>query len=73
MYRRLPRLALLAALLAAFGAYAADWSDTEIQLLRGTRFHDNGNDVDIAKTIVTLQHASGHAYGRNFSAEVGRK
>ncbi|WP_018405553.1 hypothetical protein [Marinobacter gelidimuriae] len=37
-----------------------------MQLLRGTQFHDSGNGTDIAKTIVTLQHASGYKYGRNF-------
>jgi nucleoside-specific outer membrane channel protein Tsx len=46
--------------------HAAQWSDTEIQLLHGDRFHDKGDQVDISKTIVTLQHASGWAYGRNF-------
>lgn len=63
---RLHRLVPLLALLPFITAHAADWSDTEIQLLTGNRFHDNGNDVNIGKTILTLQHASGYKYGRNF-------
>jgi hypothetical protein len=59
--------AVLTALAVASSPVAAlDWSDTEIQLLRGTGFHDNGNDTNIAKTLVTLQHANGYQYGRNF-------
>lgn len=58
--------ALAACALAFQTAHAFDWSDTEIQLLHGNEYHDNGNDTDIGKTIVTLQHASGYKYGRNF-------
>lgn len=63
--KRLISLFAIAVLLSN-STLAADWSDTEISLLRGTRFHDNGNNIDIAKTIITLQHASGYKYGRNF-------
>lgn len=56
----------MAVLLAASAANAENWSDTEISLLHGTKYHDNGNDTDIGKTIITLQHASGYQYGRNF-------
>jgi nucleoside-specific outer membrane channel protein Tsx len=58
--------ALAAACLFATASYAADWSDTELQLLHGTQFRDNGNDAEFAKSILTLQHASGWKYGRNF-------
>lgn len=47
-------------------ALAADWSDTEISYLRGTQFRDNGNDAEFGKSIITIQHASGYRYGRNF-------
>lgn len=67
MFRKLAfSLCAAAALTLSAGAHAADWSDTEISVLHGKKFHDNDNDVDIAKTIVTLQHASGYKYGRNF-------
>lgn len=45
---------------------AAEWSDTEVSVLKGKKYHDNSNGVDIEKTIITLQHASGYKYGRNF-------
>jgi hypothetical protein len=60
------RMLPLLSLLPFMASHAADWSDTEVQLLHGEKFHDNGNDVDISKTILTLQHASGYKYGRNF-------
>ena len=47
-------------------AAAAIWSDTEVQLLYGKNFQEPFNPNDVAKTIVTLQHASGWEYGRNF-------
>lgn len=53
-------------LVASPASRSAEWSDTEVQYLHGRRFHDNGNDSNISKDIVTLQHASGHKYGRNF-------
>lgn len=52
--------------LSSPGVLAADWSDTEVQVLHGTKYHDNGNDTDITKTLVTIQHVSGHEFGRNF-------
>jgi nucleoside-specific outer membrane channel protein Tsx len=60
------KICAIAALAMSTVAHAADWSDNEVSLLRGTKFHDNGNDIDISKTILTLQHASGYKYGRNF-------
>lgn len=47
-------------------AFAADWSETEVQILKGDKYHDAGNDKDIRKTIVTLQHASSYKFGRNY-------
>jgi nucleoside-specific outer membrane channel protein Tsx len=75
---RLGALAFATAVTAA-PAGAADWSDTEILLNHGTRFREPfnppaakdpakpwQNDTDVTKTFLTLQHASGHKYGRNF-------
>ncbi len=61
----------LIAIATAFGtgiesAGAAVWSDTEVQLLYGSKFREPFNPNDVTKTIVTLQHASGWEYGRNF-------
>lgn len=60
--------AIAAACLALASAHAADWSDTEVQLLRGTSFRDNGDTKaqEFGKTIVTLNHVSGYKYGSNF-------
>lgn len=70
MKKRISKLPLLASATAialiSHASIAADWSDTEVQLLHGTKYHDNGNDTDITKTLVTIQHVSGHEYGRNF-------
>ena len=64
---KLPVLAAAASLsLLTQTGFAADWSDTEVQILHGNEYHDNGNDTDISKTLVTIQHASGYEYGRNF-------
>lgn len=66
------RAALLAGLLgaactmSAATSQAATWSDTEVQVLWGDKFTEPFNPNDVTKTIVTLQHASGWDYGRNF-------
>jgi nucleoside-specific outer membrane channel protein Tsx len=65
--------------LLASSSYAAEWSDTEVQFVYGTRFREPfnpagavdpsrpwDNDTDVTKSILTLQHASGHKYGSNF-------
>jgi nucleoside-specific outer membrane channel protein Tsx len=57
---------IISCLGTSFYSQAADWSDTEVSILKGSKYHDNGNGSDIKKTIVTLQHASGYKYGRNF-------
>lgn len=63
----MPKLTAIASvLLASTTAMAADWSDTEVQLLRGTQFRDESNNTHNSRTIMTLQHASGYKYGRNF-------
>lgn len=48
------------------GVHAAEWSDTELQLLYGSGFHDNSNQTQIAKTIVTLQNSAGFKFGRTY-------
>ncbi|NQD38827.1 DUF5020 domain-containing protein [Permianibacter sp. IMCC34836] len=45
---------------------AADWSSTNIQLLRGDDFIIPGVADNVEKDIVTLEHASGWKYGDNF-------
>lgn len=69
MKKKFKWAAVAAACIALAPAFAADWSDTEISLLHGNQFRDNGNPSqapEFSKTIITLQHASGYAYGRNF-------
>ncbi|HYD79118.1 MAG TPA: hypothetical protein VEC06_04860 [Paucimonas sp.] len=60
------RFAAATALAFSSAAHAADWADNEIHVLHGSKFHDVANNVDTSKTILTLQHASGYKYGRNF-------
>jgi len=50
----------------AGNAAALEWSDTEVQYLRGREFREPYNPDHIGKQTVTFQHADGHAYGRNF-------
>lgn len=45
---------------------AADWSDTEMQVLYSNQFQEPFNPNDVSKLILTFQHASGYKYGRNF-------
>lgn len=64
---KLRHTVLAAALgVSATATVAANWSDTEVQLLHGTDFQEPFNDRDVTKTILTLTHASGHDYGGNF-------
>ena len=64
--RALFKICATAAIGAVFNpAYAADWSDTELQLLHGSKFHETSNAVDVVKSILTLNHASAYKYGRN--------
>lgn len=58
---------LIASLLTPIqNACAADWSETNAQIYHGTGFRDPGNPENVSKTTVTLEHASGYAYGRNY-------
>lgn len=47
-------------------AQAFDWSSNEVQYLYGSQFREPFNPDDVAKHTITIQHADGHAYGRNF-------
>jgi hypothetical protein len=64
----MPKLTAIASvLLASTTLMAADWSDTEVQVLHGAQFRDvSNNNPHNTRDIVTLQHASGYKYGRNF-------
>lgn len=64
--RALTATALALALGVAGHAAAADWSETDVQIMHGTEFRDPGNRKDVGKTTVTLQHVSGYTYGRNY-------
>jgi len=52
--------------LTAHEAQGAEWSDTEVNYQYGTRFEEPFNPDHVTKNIVTLQHASGYKWGRNF-------
>lgn len=56
----------LALAIGAGQASAADWSETDVQMMNGTSFRDPGIHDDVTKTTITLQHVSGYAYGRNY-------
>lgn len=56
----------LAAAASAFGACAADWSDTYIGFRTGNKFAEPFGSNDIKKNIFNLSHVSGYAYGTNF-------
>lgn len=77
------KAALLSTVILALGlsgtVSAADWSDTEIQYVTGSKYREPfnpfgaggptrpwANNTDVKKYIITLQHASGYKYGRNF-------
>jgi nucleoside-specific outer membrane channel protein Tsx len=63
------KIALVALAAAAVGVQAAEWSDTSINLRRGSEFgepyHGAGKN-DITKNIVGLTHVNGYKYGSNF-------
>jgi nucleoside-specific outer membrane channel protein Tsx len=59
-------LFLVASVALPSTVHAADWSDSEIQFLHGSSYREPFNPDDVAKNIITIQHADGHAYGRNF-------
>jgi hypothetical protein len=57
---------LLAGMLIASSAVAADWSDTYIGWRYGTSFAEPFETNDISKNIFNLNHVSGYKYGTNF-------
>lgn len=59
---------MLAALFAwtTHAASAADWSSTNVQLLHGTKYADDGGIDDKKKAVFTFEHANGWKYGDNF-------
>ena len=61
-----PRVIALVLLLSTPTVYAADWNTTNVQLLYGTEYADNGGIDDKKKTVFTFEHADGWKYGDNF-------
>ncbi|WFP52224.1 hypothetical protein PL263_09410 [Methylomonas sp. EFPC3] len=60
-------ITLLAATLAEqASADFMQWSNSEIQYLHGGNYHEPFNPNDVSQAIVTITHAHGWAYGRNF-------
>ena len=49
----------------AIGSQAEIWSSTEVHYSKGDLLNPFG-EKDLDTTIVTLQHAGGHKYGKNF-------
>ena len=43
-----------------------EWSHSEIQYLHGSNFQEPGNPEPVAQSIITVTHADGWTYGRNF-------
>lgn len=56
----------MACLTGATYAQAATWSDTSLGYRYGNQFAEPYNSKDISKSIISLTHASGFAYGKNF-------
>ncbi|TAN46960.1 MAG: ion channel protein Tsx [Methylococcaceae bacterium] len=48
------------------GAYALDWSSTELQYLHGSGYRMPGNANDVSRSLFTVSHTDGYALGRNF-------
>lgn len=57
-------LALCMALSAT--AQANNWSSTNLQLLQGSQYEEPGAAGDVARGILTLEHARGYEWGRLF-------
>ncbi|WKJ91574.1 outer membrane protein OmpK [Methylomonas montana] len=60
---------MAAALVLPASPYAADfmqWSNSEIQYLHGANYNEPFNPQDVSQSIITITHAHGWAYGRNF-------
>lgn len=54
------------AIMAATGAWSADWSDTSISVSSGSHYKEPANSSDIQKMVLELTHVSGYKYGSNF-------
>ncbi len=52
--------------LASLPASAANWSDTYLGFRMGNKYQEPGYEASIAKSIFSLNHVSGYAYGSNF-------
>lgn len=59
---------VLALLLPSSASLAQEvfWSNTEIQYLHGANYNEPFNPNDVGQSIVTVTHANGWTYGRNF-------
>jgi hypothetical protein len=42
------------------------WTNSEIQFLHGSNFQEPGNQENVAQSVITVTHADGWTYGRNF-------
>ena len=61
--------ALTTAALLAIPSQAADWlqwGNSEIQYLHGSNYQEPFNPKDVSQSVITVTHAHGWAYGRNF-------
>lgn len=54
-------------LMFSTSVFAANWSDTEIQALSGSGFHEPFNARSVAKNTITLQNASGFDWGSSYA------
>ena len=50
----------------ATSVWAADWSDTSMNINYGADYREPANDQKIAKTVLEITHASGYKYGSNY-------
>ncbi len=66
----MPRLCILWILLflgcKPASAELLQWSSSEVQYLFGSNYQIPFNNKDVSQSIITLTHADGWAYGRNF-------
>ncbi|MFS4458550.1 DUF5020 domain-containing protein [Bdellovibrio sp. HCB2-146] len=59
------KFTLSLAFLLPFSSHAADWQQTEFQILHGDSYKAPG-DTTYSKTVFTFNHVSSWAYGSNF-------
>lgn len=59
-------LPVVASVIFAASASAADWSDNAISWRYGEQFREPFNGKNISKNIISMTHASGHQYGSDF-------